>query len=235
MAQLWRRIPRQRPQCGCLGCLGSLAVAVVAPVIVYVLIAPWTFHIGARWTPLIRWDGVGRLQDSAGVQYGLYIRLSPYVNIDLRNDQMSNCCELSGNAQVCTAGGAKYRFTLSGGVSGTWLHTDGSKVSLNLMESGRPKLPRKFNLSGVWCGSNLVLDDQKSMFIHFLPGGKLTPNSFSTIRVPDRHASVTVSWGSLSDCESICVSVGNSTLDSIHGRSPFLGVDLQAATLYLTK
>jgi hypothetical protein len=216
MAQLWRRIPRQRPQCGCLGCLGSLVVTVVASAIAYVLIAPWTFHIGGRWTPLIRWDGVGRLRDSAGVQYGLYIRLAPYVNIDFRNDSMSDCCEFAGNAQVCTAGGAKHRFTLSGGLFGAWLHTDGSKVNLNLMESGNPKLPREFNLSGVWRGPNLVLDDQKSMFIHFLPGGNLTPNPISTTPLPERHASVTVSWGSLSDFESICASLGNSIPDSIH-------------------
>jgi hypothetical protein len=35
-------------------------------------------------------------------------------------------------------------------------------VNINLNESGRLKLPRQFNLSGVWRGPNLVLDDQKS-------------------------------------------------------------------------
>jgi hypothetical protein len=210
------RIPRGKPQCGCLGCLGSLAVAVVGPAIVYVLMAPWTFHIGERWTPLSRWDGVGRLRDSAGAQYGLYVRIAPYVNIDFRNDSMSNCCNLSGNAQVCTADGAKYHFTVSGSASGAWLHSDGSKVKITLGETGHPKLPRVFSLSGVWRGPKLMLDDQKSMFMNFLPGGNLTPSPTYTAPVPEKHASVTIAWGNLSDFESICAGLGNSSRDSQH-------------------
>jgi len=80
---------------------------------------------------------------------------------------------------------------------------------LALSESGHPKLPRQFQLYGMWRGPDLVLDDRKSMFIHFLPGGNLTPNPLSTAPVPEKHATVTVSWGSLSDFESICGSLGN--------------------------
>jgi hypothetical protein len=76
--------------------------------IVYVLMAPWTFHLGGRWTPLSRRDGMGRLRDSAGAEYGLYVRIAPYMNIDFRNDSLSTCCNLSGKAQVCTAGGAPF-------------------------------------------------------------------------------------------------------------------------------
>lgn len=137
------------------------------------------------------------------------MRFGPYVNIDFRNDAISDCCELSGNARICTAGGTKYRFDLAGTISGAWLHTGGSKVTLALSESGHPKLPRQFHLAGIWRGPNLVLDDQKSMFVNFLPGGNLTPNPISSAPVPDKHVSVTVSWGSLSNFEAICASLGN--------------------------
>jgi hypothetical protein len=206
---------RKKPQGSCLGCLGSLVGAVVVPAIIFVLIAPWIFHIGERWT-LGQWDGVGRLRDSAGLQYGVYLRLYPYVNIDHRNEGMSACCNLGGRAQVCTAGGAKYRFDLNGFIHGAWLHTEGSKVNLSLMELGRPKLPRQFDLFGVWRGPSLVLDDRKSMFIHFLPGGNLTPSPNYTSPVPDRHATVTLAWGSLGDFETICAGLGGPTRGSSH-------------------
>jgi hypothetical protein len=72
------------------------------------------------------------------------------------------------------AGGARYRFNVDGGISGAWLHTDASTVAMSLTESGHPKLPRHFKLMGDWRGPNLVLDDQKSMFMNFLAGGNLS-------------------------------------------------------------
>ena len=56
--------PGKKPSCGCLGCLGSLLAAVVVPMVAVTVITPWLFQIGERWTPLWRWDGVGRLRDS---------------------------------------------------------------------------------------------------------------------------------------------------------------------------
>ena len=167
------------------------------------VIAPWLFHIGERWTLLWRWDGVGRLRDSEGIQYGMYVRLNHYPSIDNRNGRI-DCCQLGGNAQVCTDRGTKYQFTLSGGISGAWLHTDGSKVNLSLIESGHPKLPRQFQFSGAWRGPNLVLDDQKSVLMYFLPGGSLTPAPSYTAPLPEKHATVTIGWGSLGDFDSLC-------------------------------
>jgi len=202
-------VPRQKPQCGCCGCIGSIVATVVGAAIVYVLITPWTFHMGGRWTPLQRWDGVGELRDSAGARYGLYVRLSPQVNIDYRNDSM-DCCTLYGKAQVCTAGGAKYNFDLSGGFSGAWLRSDGSKVNINLMESGHPRLPRQFYLTGVWRGANLALDDRSSMSLRLLPDGNLTPRANTTTADPAKHVRVTIGWGTLSDFDSLCASLGNA-------------------------
>lgn len=190
----------------CLGCLGSV---IVVPVFAFVLAAPAAFHQGGRWTPLGRWHGVGRLRDSAGKQYGMYLQFESYPDLDFRNEATS-CCTMSGYAEMCTASGARYRFDINGRLSGAWLRTDGHRVELALSESGHPKMARQFQLSGVWRGSELVLDDDKSMFVHFLPGGNLPPNAFTTGPVPEKHAKVTVSWGELGDLEPICASIGGS-------------------------
>lgn len=92
----------------------------------------------------------------------IYLKFIAYPKIDMRNEATS-CCDLSGKAHVCTAEGAKYQFDMSGSLSGAWLRTEGAKVSLGLGESAHPKVPRTFQLSGVWRGLNLVLDDQKTL------------------------------------------------------------------------
>lgn len=148
------------------------------------------------------------MRDSAGARYGLYVRLGVSPTMDFRN-QASTCCELSGKAQVCTAGGAMYQFNLGGSISGAWLRTDGAKVNINFGESGHPKSPRVFKLSGVWRGPNLVLDDEKSLWANFLPGGNLTPSPTSISPVPDKHATAIISWGNLSDLASICAGIHN--------------------------
>ncbi len=61
-----------------------MAGVVVVAVVAFVLAAPLTFHLGGRWMPLGQWSGVARLRDSAGEQYGLYVRFGPYVRIGLR-------------------------------------------------------------------------------------------------------------------------------------------------------
>lgn len=196
----------QSPRSSCLGCLGSI---IVVPLFAYVLAGPVTFHLGGRWTPTGHWTGVGRMRDSAGAQYGLYVQFWASPNIDIRNEA-TTCCELSGKSQVCTAGGARYQFGLTGSISGAWLRTEGAKVNLSLAESGRPKVPRVFQLSGVWRGPELLLDDQKSLFMNFQPGGNLVPKTTYTAPVPDNHATVVLSWGDPGAFESICGSIRNS-------------------------
>ena len=187
----------------CLGCLGTVVVGAG------IRVRPRGSRCaspGGRWTPLGRWHGVGQLRDSEGARYGMYLQFESYPNMDFRN-QATTCCSMSGYAQVCTARGASYRFYVNGTLSGAWLRADLAKVSLGLSESEHPKLPRTFQLSGVWRGPNLVLDDQKSMFVDFLPGGNLTPNPISSAPVPERHAKVTVSWGDRGDLEPTCESI----------------------------
>lgn len=183
---------------------------------VYALIAPWSFHIGGRWTPNVTWYGVGRLRDSAGAQYGLYLQFFPYIHRGhgaaasaghrplLHND-------LKGKASVCTAGGAVYQFDLSGEISGAWLHTDGAAMTLWLSERPGPKIRRAFRLYGTWQGGDLPLDDHKTMFMNFRPDGTLTPAGSYTSPVPEKHATVTLAWGSREDFDSLCASVAGGS------------------------
>jgi hypothetical protein len=193
-------MPFMRPR---LGCLGFLAFALGLATAVYGVIAPWSFHIGGRWTP-VTWWGVGRLRDSNGAQYGIYLYFYPDFRGASRLGGLGMRCGLRGKATVCTAAGAKYQFNLSGQIYGAWLDTDGKEISFNLSEPRGPKLRRAFDLYGAWQGSELPLDDHKSMIMHFLPDGRLTPAGSYTSPLPEKHAKVTLRWGSESDFDSLC-------------------------------
>jgi hypothetical protein len=198
------RLPR-------LGCFGSLVFTVAILLGVYAIVAPWAFHIGGRLTPGIWW-GVGRIRDSYGAQYGLYAYFSPYLRGGAtRLGKMPwPRYSLRGSAWACTAAGAKYQFDLSGDIFGAWLDTDGKDVQIYLRERGRPKPTRRFSLYGRWNGQDLVLDDHKTMFMNFRPGGTLTPTGSYTSPVPERHATVTLSWGNYGEFESLCAGLARS-------------------------
>lgn len=201
-------LPRTRRR---FGCAGALLFTVGVALALYAVLAPWSFRIGDRWTPATWW-GVGRLRDSNGAQYGLYAYFSP----DFRGgaSRLGNApwprTGLRGRAWVCTAGGAKYRFDLRGQIAGAWLYTDGAEMSLSLREPSGPKTPRAFSLYGAWRGTELPLDDHKTMLMHFRPDGTLTPSGSYTSPLPDRHATVTLAWGSYSDFESLCASLSTA-------------------------
>ncbi len=192
-----------------IGCLGSTGLVVVVAVAVTLLLAPWSFHVGDRWTPNGIWRGAGRLRESTGAQYGLF--LSFYADLHHRGSRSFGGPALRnglrGNAQVCTAAGAKYRFDVRGGIAGAWLHTEGGQMTLDLREPPGPKLRRTFSLYGAWSGGELPLDDHKSMFRNFRPDGTLTPSGSYTSPVPERHATVTLASGNQSDFDSLCASL----------------------------
>lgn len=86
--------------------MGCLTTVIIVPLFAYVLAAPLSFHLGGRWTPTAHWTGIGRLQDSAGALYGLYVTFWAEPNIEIRNETTS-CCDLSGKVNVCTEGGRR--------------------------------------------------------------------------------------------------------------------------------
>ena len=202
-----RSVPRARRR---LGCLGGLAVLLLCVVGLFAILQPWSFHIGGRWTPTTTWYGVGRLRDSTGAEYGLYLSFFPDNTSDGEGGLPSGPMlskDLRGKASVCTAGGAKYRFDVRGEITGAWLHTDGAKMFLSLGERPGSKIPRTFSLFGAWHGPELPLDDHKTMFMNFLPDGTLTPAGQYTAPVPEKHATVTLSWGSESGFETLCAEL----------------------------
>lgn len=67
-----------RKRSGC-GCLGSISGAIALIFAVTILINPWALHMGGRWTPALVWHGVGKLQSTSGVNYGLFLEVNPFV------------------------------------------------------------------------------------------------------------------------------------------------------------
>jgi hypothetical protein len=145
---------------------------------------------GGRLTP-VSWWGIGKLRDSAGAEYGLYIYFYPYLRATTRllGHKALPATGLRGRASVCTKAGEVYRIRLSGDIYRAWLNSDGMEVGFSLMEPRGPKLRRAFDLYGVWHGPELVLDDQY------------------TSPVPEKYAYVTLAWGSYSAFESPCRSL----------------------------
>ena len=188
------------------GCVGGLLFGIAVVLAVYGLLAPWSYRIGGRFTPLMRWEGVGRLRDSAGHSYGLYVSFYPWLRGGA--SRIGNAprprTSLRGTALVCTAAGTKYPFRLSGEMDGAWLRTDGAEIHFTLAEPRTSGIRRHFSLHGIWNGPELPLDDHKSMFMYFLQDGTLTPSRSYTSPVPEKHATATLSWGGEGDFESLC-------------------------------
>ena len=187
-----------------LGCISGLVFCLLIVAATFAIIAPWSFHIGGRMTPLLIWQGVGRLQDSTGATYGLYAMFYPSPRSTSKLGGPSYHMGIRGSAKVCTAAGAVFSFRLGGGLRGGWLDTNGSRMNFYLDEWPRTKPRRHFELIGNWDGPVLPLDDQKSMFMYFLPDGSLTPARSYTSPVPEKHAKVTLAWGSTGDFEKLC-------------------------------
>ena len=68
-----------------------------------------------------------------------------------------------------------------------------------------------FDLSGSFSGPELAMDDQKSIFMYLQPDGKLTPTRSYTSPVPEKHATVTLQWGSEADFDRLCGELRNSS------------------------
>lgn len=192
-----------------MGCISSVVFAFGLVIAVMALMVPWAFHIGGRWTLTTAWYGVGRLRDSTGQEYGLYTSIFPDVGRQGRGVHVGPAMptphsRLRGQAWVCTQKGMRIPFDVSGDIYGAWLNADGKLMHLSLREPTKDKLKRHFELHGNFQGAELALDDGKSMFMYLLPDGKLTPARSYTSPVPEKHARVTLEWGSEDDFARLC-------------------------------
>ncbi|HXT72633.1 MAG TPA: hypothetical protein VN785_02145 [Candidatus Angelobacter sp.] len=189
------------------GCLGNLFRVVLAGIIggallygVVVVTAPWSLHIGERWTPLLTWHGYGQLLTKSGVQYPLYIFLYPSSHFSqLHRAGLRPTGGVQGSGWLCTASGATQRLELTGTIYGGWRSTEGSLIAFRLLEwrtfnNGQSR--GFFDLTGRWQGPKLVMDQAGS-----------GPEPFrSGVRI--ERASVALNWGTYSEFKQLCATAG---------------------------
>jgi hypothetical protein len=197
----------RRKRRGCLfNLFRLLAIVVFGLAVAYgvvVVTAPWSRHIGGRWTPFLTWHGYGELLAKSGTEYPLYINFYPSSHFSqLRLQGLRPTGGLQGSGWLCTAPGVSQRLDLSGTIYGGWRSTDRSLMSFRLLEyrmfnavTGRGF----FDLRGRWQGPKLEMDERGDH-------GELGAPFRSGLRID--HASVTLSWGSYSDFKELCARAG---------------------------
>jgi hypothetical protein len=157
--------------------LRLLLILIVVLLLVYVLPTPWAFHMGGKFSPFGEWDGYGPVQASNGGHYLLYTGLRGGIVNDHGDAGCSftGCNNLVGTAQLCTQGGQRYTFELTGAVHG-WYTTNGSKTSLELRGGTPERLPGGWVVTfhGTWHGANLPIADTDNSFTEvFTPAGAI--------------------------------------------------------------
>ena len=191
----------QRKQRGRFGVFGLIA-CLFAVYAVVVVLDPWAFHIGERWTPLLYWTGTGKLVTKRGT-YPLIVILFPASHFSrLHLDGLRPTGGIQGNALLCTSRGVTQYLDLSGTIYGGWRSTDGALMDFRLLErrtahdalvGGNNR--GYFDLFGYWHGPQLRMDDR----------GEWSERFRSGLRV--EHASVTLEWGSKADFNAACASM----------------------------
>jgi hypothetical protein len=168
---------------------------------VVVALDPWALHWGGRWTPLLYWQGTGKLVSSGGAVYPLYVSFYPSSHFSrLHLDGLRPIGGVQGTGWLCTSRGEHQQLNLSGTVYGEWRSDGDSLVSFRLLE---PKLidvgqgQGFFDLFGKWQGGRLVMEDRGNTGEKFRSGLKID------------HASVNLDWGTYSDFKTLCGSSSN--------------------------
>lgn len=192
------------------GCLSNLFRVVLAGIFggallygVVVVTAPWSLHMGERWTPFLTWHGYGQLLTKNGVQYPLYVSLYPSSHFSqLHRDGLRPTGGVQGSGWICTSSGVT-RLELTGTIYGGWRSTAGSLIAFRLLEwrtfnTGQAR--GFFDLSGRWQGQTLVMDQ----------GGTVPEPFRSGVRI--ERASVTLNWGSYSQFKELCATAGARAL-----------------------
>jgi hypothetical protein len=163
---------------------------------------PWAFHIGGRWPPLLTWWGSRRLVTKSGIEYPMFVMLYPSAHFSrLRYDGRLPTGGVQGNACLCTSPGMSQYLKLSGTIYDGWQSTDGSLITLRLLEPTMVDVGQRragyFDLVGRWQGSELVLDESAHWSRPFRSGVRID------------HASVTLLGDPYWSCKSACASVAN--------------------------
>ena len=185
--------------------LRMLLIVIVVLLGLYVLPAPWAFHIGSKFSPVGEWDGYGPVQAGNGGRYLLYTHLRGGLanNHGHAGCSFVSCNTLTGAAQLCTQGGQHYTFDLTGAVHG-WYTTDGSSTNIALT-GGKPKpLPHGWVVAfhGVWHGAVLPITDTDNSFSEaFTPAGAIRTTS-STAHTGTAHG--TLRYGSVTSFDRAC-------------------------------
>ena len=185
--------------------LRLLLILIVVLLALYVLPTPWAFHMGGQFSPLGEWDGYGPVQAGNGGRYLLYTHLRGGLlnNHGHGSCSVGSCDALTGTAQLCTQGGQRYTFDLTGAVHG-WYTTDGSRTNIDLT-GGKPKrLPDGWVIAfhGVWHGDELpITDTDKSLSAVFTPAGVIRATT-STAGAGTAHG--TLRHGSVTSFEHAC-------------------------------
>ncbi len=192
---------------GRFGVFRLFAILFVVYAIV-VLLNPWAFYMGGRWTPWLFWTGTGKLVTKSG-SYPLYVSLFPSRHSSrLHLDGLRPTGGIWGNALLCTSPGVTQTLDVSGAIYGKWLSTDGSLMNIRLLEhrTGRDVIVGVnnrgyFNLLGYWRGPQLSMNDRGEWSAPFRSGLRI------------EHASVTLESGSKADFNAACASMSNSRAD----------------------
>ena len=165
---------------------------------IVVLTNPWAVHMGGRWTPMLTWQGTGRLLTKGGVEYPLYVQIYPSSHFShLHVDGLRPVGGLQGSAWLCSGRGTSQRLELSGTIFGNSSSTENDLVAFRLLEPKPIDLGQRqgfFDLTGRWHGQQLVLDDRSNVPTEFRSGVKI------------ENASVTLDWGKYSDFKAMCAS-----------------------------
>jgi hypothetical protein len=165
---------------------------------VVVALDPWALHIGGRFTPLLTWQGSGRLLTKSGAVYPMYISFFPSSHFSrLHMDGLRPTGGTQGNGWLCTAPGQTVRLTLSGTIYGAWRSTEDSLMAFRVVEFQNFNVGQRqgyFDLIGRWRGPELVMDGRTTV------GGTFN----SGLRI--EHPSVTFNWGSYSDFKAVCAN-----------------------------
>jgi hypothetical protein len=99
-------------------------------VIVQVIVAPWAFHIGGKFTPLGNWTGAAQGKAPSGDRYAVQIQLEFNTLQDRACSQTGGCDDFHGTLLFCTKAG-QYKITNMSGQLHGWLSTEGRTMNVD--------------------------------------------------------------------------------------------------------